>query len=193
MQEIDGLPNLSALSIEESKNEKLDLVVTLLVESYEKLLSERKLLDECLNDGYLNLSKARSQLGCANLSLMQIPAEDHNLKPFVTIEVTNTKKAVTSNETKDVNIEFSSMTYDLMYDQDESNSKGTEKKEAKDNLAPQIKWFSAFPPLSLRQCQKSFSKSIVIIKNICDLQAKLKVLNDLYNSLTNELKNSNEN
>ena len=187
------LPNLSSLSIDDDKipnedilNEKLDLAVTLLVGTYEQLLSERKSLDECLNDGYLNLSKSRSQLGCANLSIMQIPAEDHNLKPFVTVEVNNKSNTVKSNEIKNVNIDFASLAYDLVYNKDDVKSTDTEKKESTELLAPQIKWFAAFPSLSLRQCQKSFSKSIVIIKNICELQAKLKVLYDLYNSLKNQ-------
>ena len=186
----EELPNLTDLTIEEKNvtglDEKLDLVVTLLVKCYEQLLGERKLLEETLNDGYLNLSKARSQLGCANLSIMQVPAEDHNLKPFVTVEVKNEMKTVRSDEEKNININFSATVFDLVYHKDEIKSIDAEKKESTEKSAPQIKWFAAFPSLSLRQSQKGFSKSIVIAKNIAELQAKLNVLYDLYKSLNSQ-------
>ena len=187
----EELPNLTDLTIEEKNethilDEKLDLVVTLLVKCYQQLLDERKLLEESLNDGYLNLSKARSQLGCANLSIMQVPAEDHNLKPFVTVEVKNEMRTVRSEEEKNINIKFSATVYDLVYHKDEIKSIDAEKKESTEQSAPQIKWFAAFPPLSLRQSQKGFSKSIVIAKNIAELQAKLNVLYDLYKTLNSQ-------
>jgi hypothetical protein len=185
----EELPNLTDLTIEEKNapghilDEKLDLVVTLLVKCYEQLLGERKLLEESLNDGYLNLSKARSQLGCANLSIMQVPAEDHNLKPFVTVEVKNEMKTVRSDDEKNININFSATVYDLVYHKDEIKSIDAQSTE---QSAPQIKWFAAFPSLSLRQSQKGFSKSIVIAKNIAELQTRLNVLYDLYKSLNSQ-------
>ena len=60
----------------ESLNERLDKQACEMLECYEELLTERSLLEKCLDDGYLNMSKARSIVGCASLSRLQIPEED---------------------------------------------------------------------------------------------------------------------
>ena len=202
MSEIEELPNLGNLSLKaDSKasdvyilNEKLDLVATALVECYEKLLSERKLLDTCLNDGYLNLSKARSQVGCAHLSIMQIPAEE--LKPFVTVEIKSSNTSTALDESKDIRIDYSTHSFDLQFEENDEDPKKNDEKEgdeikfdakSKKKYAPLTKWFGAFPSLSLRQSQTAFSNSLFIIKNIADLQAKLKSLHSLYKDLLTQL------
>ena len=56
-------------------NEQLDTLAISFVECYQDILFNRDLLNNCLDDAYLNLSKARSLIGCNSLSLLQIPSE----------------------------------------------------------------------------------------------------------------------
>jgi hypothetical protein len=56
-------------------NEQLDKLTLLMIECYDDILTHHTLLEQCLNEAHLNLSKARSLIGCTNLSLLQIPAD----------------------------------------------------------------------------------------------------------------------
>lgn len=58
-----------------STNEQLDKLALLMLECYDDILAHHTLLEQCLNDAHLNLSKARSLIGCSNLSLLQIPLD----------------------------------------------------------------------------------------------------------------------
>lgn len=144
-------------------NERLDEYASAYIECYEKLLSERALLAKCLDDGYLNLSKARSIIGCSSLSIMQVPAE---LDASIGVE----EETVESDT-----VEHSE--YKLVRRNDHQQQK----------LPP---WFGVLTPLSLKSSHQSFSRSLHLITSICELQSKLNSLRLAYTEAKKQLDNN---
>ncbi len=141
----------------------LDKLAISYIECYQEILFNRQLLNDCLDDAYLNLSKARSLIGCNRLSLLQIPNEfDANL--FV------------SHET-DGHMVNEKLSYDKF------SLVSTDDNE---DVVVQTKlpnWFGVFTPLNLKTSQKSFFKSVNIILNVCELQSKLNAIEIEYKNL----------
>ena len=55
------------MSIKSTICSDLDDLVVLYIECYQEILHNHQLLNNSLDDGHLNLSKARSLIGCNNL------------------------------------------------------------------------------------------------------------------------------
>jgi hypothetical protein len=162
--------------VKPSIDDKLDTCAIMLVECYEELL-----LKECLDIGYLNLSKARSLLGCASLSILQVPKEDliANVKVIVNEKTNKAEDYFEYNDTEFNLIDMKSLN---------ENTNET-KAEAPTILStPLPNWFGVLTPLSLKTSQKSFSNSLQIIKRICELQAKLVALRTTYKQLLGQSK-----
>jgi hypothetical protein len=128
-------------------NEQLDILAISFVECYQDILFNRELLNNSLDDAYLNLSKARSLIGCNNLSLLQIPNE--------------IESSLFIDDSHDT---FKLFTHDI-------------------DLKKNCSWFGLFTPLSLKNSQKSFFKSVEIIINLCNLNSKLKSIENEYKKL----------
>ena len=128
-------------------NEQLDILAISFVECYQDILFNRELLNNSLDDAYLNLSKSRSLIGCNNLSLLQIPNEIES----------------------SLFIDDSHDTFKLL----------THDSDLKKNCS----WFGLFTPLSLKTSQKSFFNSVEIIINLCNLNSKLKSIENEYKKL----------
>lgn len=156
-----------------SLNEKLDQCAELLVSTYNEILIVRDSLSEQLDNGFINMSKARSLLGCSGLSAMQIPAE---LESKITVEVVeHNQRTVSGFEYKDLEFNLDINNY---------NKNSEEQMEAK--YAPLPSWFGALPPMSLKNSHMSFSSSIHTIKSLCELQTKLHYLQIAYKQLLAE-------
>lgn len=145
--------------------EKLDKCTIDYVECYGQILTQRALLDESLGDAFLNLSKARSLIGCTNLSTLQIPPE---LTPYAHIELNSDEEGH-----DEFNLVFSSAT-----EQNDDAKRLT--------CSPFPKWFGVLAPLSLKSSHKSFSRSLNLAVSLCELQSKLKYLEKEFNELTDE-------
>lgn len=168
-------------------NERLDTCACLFIESYQDLLEHRTMLDKCLDGAYLNLSKARSIIGCTSLSILQVPVE---LAPIVTVE-TSTRKLTTKTDDPNFDFEYSTTNFDLIVKRGLKQTNKNEdyndidKLEVKQdsNLIPFPNWFGAFAPLSLKTSQKSFARSLYLITSICQLQAKITYLQTDYKKM----------
>lgn len=150
-------------------NQKLDKCICLYIDSYQSLLTLRDLLDKTLDDGYLNLSKARSIIGCSNLSVLQIPAE---LEAKVSIE-TNEKVDIIKTDDPNYDFEYTNIDFNL--------SVSTDNKQV---ALPN--WFGVLTPLSLKLSQKSFFRSLDIISSVCEYQTRLNILGKTYQELLSE-------
>ncbi|RNA41307.1 coiled-coil domain-containing protein [Brachionus plicatilis] len=151
-------------------NQKLDKCACLYIESYQSLLTLRELLNKALDDGYLNLSKARSIVGCTSLSILQIPSE---LEAKVSIE-TNEKIDIVKTDDPSVDLEVPSIQFNLSV----SNSDSKE--------IPLPSWFGVLTPLSLKTSQKSFCRSLNLATSICECQTRLNELGKVYQDLLSE-------
>lgn len=151
-------------------NQKLDKCVCMYIESYQSLLTLRELFNKALDDGYLNLSKARSIIGCSNLSVLQIPSE---LEPKISIE---TSEKIDIIKTDDPNVDF-----ELKNIQFNLSATGSDSKEAR---LPN--WFGVLTPLSLKTSQKSFSRSLNLASCIAECQIRLNSLGNFYQDLLSE-------
>ena len=131
-------------------NEELDKLAISFVECYQEILFNRQLLNNDLDDAFLNLSKARSLIGCTSLSILQIPSE---IEPSVFVRV----------------------------DEDDDNrfqlSSGDDETGIQKNSCS---WFGLFTPQSLKTSQKCFFKSMNVVVNLCNLQSKLKSIENDY-------------
>ena len=67
--------------------ERLDEHACRMIECYAALLAERDKLNARLDAAHLNMSKARSLLGCTRLSVLQVPGEE--LEPRVTVNTSD--------------------------------------------------------------------------------------------------------
>jgi hypothetical protein len=179
--------------------EKLDKCASLYIECYEQLLAERAVLDKCLDDAYLHLSKARSVMGCATLSITQIPNE---LEPNVRVNLIEQNNVSLLDEDR---LMFKSNKFDLVVgkgEKVESNKKDDEASELSSTLEnmnisakspskmPLPTWFGVLTPLNLKTSHKSFTSSLSIITSICELQSKLESLRSTYHELLKQKKNS---
>lgn len=98
----------------ESVCERLDRVVAESIETYQSLLEKRSLLNKTLDDGYLNLSKARSIMGCANVSMLQVPAE---MDARVNVQVAPSQIEAQCDDVVDeeLSVKFESLNFNLGY------------------------------------------------------------------------------
>lgn len=154
----------------DSINEKLDTLTLEILDCYDQILNKRSLLNSNLDDAYLNLSKARSLIGCASLSIMQVPSE---LEPNVTVNELETDAICPGNN----EIKYKEITYDLVVQSKQKTSDHTDNKQPIPSLPT---WFGVLTPLSLKASQKMFSQSLYTIKSICELQTKLNSLQKSY-------------
>ncbi|CAF0754261.1 unnamed protein product [Brachionus calyciflorus] len=152
-------------------NEKLDKCICLFVECYQTVLTQRELLNKTLDDGYLNMSKARSIIGCSSLSILQIPSE---LEAKVTVDI-KTDTSLVKTDDPSVKFEYPETNFDLIIDNNH------EKKENSSISMPN--WFGVLTPLSLKTSQKSFCRSLNLITSLCESQEKLKNLEQIYKAL----------
>jgi hypothetical protein len=152
----DDLPSLC---------QKLDKCAIEYVECYGQILTQRALMEESLNDAYLNMSKARSLIGCTSLSSLQIPPE---LTPHARVELNDD-----DSDYDQFNLVFGS---------------NTEQKDDAKSLtcSPFPKWFGVLAPLSLKTSHKAFSRSLNMAVSLCELQSKLKSLEKEYKQLMSE-------
>jgi hypothetical protein len=186
--------------------EKLDKCACLYVECYEQLLAERVMLDNCLDDAYLHLSKARSVMGCATLSITQVPSE---IEPSVRVNLTEQNHVSLLDEER---LMFKSNKFDLVIegnvketetiardkdDDEEQNEEssissnlsnlslsGTSHLSPSSKVAPSLPtWFGVLTPLNLKTSHKSFSRSLYHVAYICELQSKLDSLKSTYQEL----------
>lgn len=158
-------------------NESLDSIALMIVDCYDEILKERTLLNSCLDDAYLNLSKARSLIGCASLSILQVPSE---IEPNVTIDEKETEEQI------DENLNYKQMNYDLVI-KNKQKLKSTEDETTTQVVGQLPTWFGVLTPLSLKTSHKSFSQSLYTIKTICELQSKLNGLQILYSDLKKQI------
>ena len=190
----------------ESVCERLDRVVSESIDTYQKLIEQRSLLNKTLDDGYLNLSKARSIMGCANVSILQVPAE---MDARVNVDVAPSQVEAKCEEMEGLSIQFESLNFNLGYVQpvetvvaketDADDFDVVDKSEIDDEEEPKKKtppapvdptklptWFGVLTPLSLKQSHKSFSSSLSLITSISELQTRLVSLEELYKQLLKE-------
>ena len=157
-------------------NEQLDTCAEMLVNTYDEILKQRQLLNEQLDSGYINLSKARSILGCTNLSMMQIPSE---LEPNVTVNI------LENNDFSENGIEYKNVDFNLQITDHKKTDKDqaidTEKKQPVNIPLPS--WFGVLTPMSLKRSQKSFANSLHLVQSICELQTRLQNLQATYKQL----------
>ena len=171
----------SIVSADSSLLETLDKCAAMYIECYRQLLSERSLLEKCLDDGFLNLSKARSIMGCASLSIMQVPNE---LECSVRVEV---KQEELRSKVDESGAEFKIQLdkFQLVNSANEENrdEKSSEESNAPKPAASSPLWFGALTPQSLKASHKSFARSLHLIASICELQNKLETLAKKYRDL----------
>ncbi len=152
-------------------NDKLDACASLLVETYSELITHHELLKEKLDNGFINLSKARSILGCSSLSILQVP---NDLSANVTVDLLQSR--ISTNE----EFEYTNLQYKL------NLVKNNNDKIDNVSEIPMPNWFGVLTPLSLKSSQKSFASSLPIIVSLCELQAKLQNLQKTYKDLLAE-------
>ncbi len=152
-------------------DDKLDTCASLLVETYDELIIHHQLLKEQLDSGFINLSKARSILGCTHLSILQVP---NDLAANVTVDLLESKVSA------DEQFEYGSLKYEL------NLSRNNTDKIAQVSDIPMPSWFGVLTPLSLKSSQKSFASSLPLIMTLCELQTKLQTLQRTYKDLLAE-------
>jgi hypothetical protein len=178
--------------------DKLDKCVSLYIECYEQLLAERVMLDNCLDDAYLHLSKARSVMGCATLSITQIPNE---LEPSVRVDLGEQNHVSLLDEER---LMFKSKKFDLVIGKsgsgkdDDNNDDASLLSSDLETMAISAKtpskklplptWFGVLTPLNLKTSHKSFTSSLSLVTSICELQSKLESLRSTYQELLNQQK-----
>lgn len=161
----------------EAANEKLDMLSLMMLECYDEILIKRNLLNTCLDDAFLNLSKARSLIGCSNLSILQVPVE---LEPNVTVN--ENEREYETDPDSDIKCKY--LNYELAIQTKQKTATSSDMEQAIPNLPS---WFGVLTPLSLKTSHKSFAQSLYIIKSICELQSKLANLQVVYSDLKKQL------
>jgi hypothetical protein len=165
--------------IYELKNEKLDTIALMLIDCYNEIIEQRELLNTSLDDAYLNLSRARSLVGCSSLSIMQVPFE---LEPNVTVNSNTTQSCCLDSLQQD--IKYNETKFDLII---QTKQKTSDNSNVSKPMPAMPTWFGVLTPFCLKTSHKSFSESLYIIKTLCELQTKLFNLQTLYSDLKKEI------
>jgi len=187
--------------------DKLDRCSCLFVEYYQQLLEERELLDAAMSDGYLHMSKARSIMGCASLSINQVPNDTLVAKFTCDIVEEGTeegeKEKKNDDDDDDLLLKFNkSLTFSLVENHLHKKNKkettagsetGTEyspviSRNSSSSSSRMPTWFGVLTPQSLRSSHKSFTRSLYLIRSIAELQTKLKQLQVVYADLIEQKK-----
>lgn len=145
----------------ESLNKKLDTYASKMIECYQEILFERKLLENYMQDGYLHMSKARSLMGTANLSQLQIPQD--KMEAEIRVEY----------DQEDLDDHVKTFQFSLV----DNVKKST-------NSVP--KWLGAFAPTSLNQSRTAFSRVINLVLSIAEKQNQFLELESAYKTLWKE-------
>lgn len=143
----------------ENLNKKLDTYASKMIECYQAILFERKLLENYMQDGYLHMSKARSLMGTANLSQLQIPQD--KMEAEIRVEY----------DQEDFDDHVKTFQFNLV-DMKRSDS------------VP--KWLGAFAPNSLNQSRNAFSRVINLVLSIAEKQNQFLELETAYKTLWKE-------
>ena len=191
----------------ESVRERLDKCCTMYVETYQSLLEQRSLLNKTLDDGYLNLSKARSIMGCTSLSILQVPVE---MDARVNVDVAPSQIEEQCDDVDGLSVKLDSLHFHLGYvkqpvvetvvakeadvddfdvvDKSELADEEEEEKPKKTPVDPSKlpTWFGLLTPLSLKQSHKAFSASLSLVTSVSELQTRLIGLEELYKQLIKE-------
>jgi D-tyrosyl-tRNA(Tyr) deacylase len=182
-KEIDAINKNQKLNIQDqdecdewSIDEQLDKCVELMIDCYTKLLEKHDSLNDCLNQAFLKMSKARSLMGCHNVSMLQIPTE--TLKPLVAVDLHQSTRTCEINKLVSLNHDHTQ--FELKKFTNENDELVTSDFDL--NI-PMPKWFGVLTPTSLRESQKSFVKSFLSISALCELQTQYKHLEILYKNL----------
>ena len=158
-------------------DEQIDKCVELMVDCYTKLLDEHNSLNDCLNEAFLKMSKARSLIGCNNLSMLQVPTE--SLQPLVAVDLCQSTRTCQIDE--QVSFQHEHTQFELKKLNHENDELISTCQF--DLNIPMPKWFGVLAPTSLRESQKSFVKSFQAISTLCELQTQYKHLENLYKNL----------
>jgi hypothetical protein len=163
-------------------DERLDCCVTSFIETYDQLLDYKMKLNKNLDVAYLNMSKARSLIGCSRVSILQVPNE---MEPKV--KVIEEKDDCNEDINRYKLLIEKSLNKKVLEETNESAS-SPEEDDLKSTIVPFPDWFGVFPPQNLRTSHSSFAESLNTIIHICNLQQKLKYLENVYKTLLEERK-----
>ena len=124
--------------------DKLYILSLVYMSCYEELLANRTLLDKCLDDAYLNMSKARSLVGCSNLSILQIPVDELTAKYDINVSKNQISEPIEIGNNKGANdhrLEIDTLDFNLsvrheppVKEKEENDKKGNQDDDNDDDF-----------------------------------------------------------
>ncbi|KAF8792042.1 Coiled-coil domain-containing protein 115 [Argiope bruennichi] len=157
---------------------KLDELSITILRTLQSIMFERKYLDANLQEGYINMAKARYLMRGQKVGIHQVNSTN----------LTATFKNDATLKLRSVNVENQ-----LVDDQvsvlapDEVDCKNEDSKTSKETICSNyndpLKWFGVLVPESLRTCQTRFKQSTCTALKIISLHNKLRELHKEYKIL----------
>ncbi|XP_067950991.1 coiled-coil domain-containing protein 115-like [Watersipora subatra] len=181
---------------------KLDSIIDEIFAHLSDLSSLRRQLDKELRDGYLQMAKARSNMGQKSISSLQY--DERQIEPSIFVEVNKEGAGPHSfNISKDALQADLDSTLDGtslrkrstkcsevietvgpdFVESEPADGKSIAEKKAKDPLL----MFGVLVPQALRMSKSCFERSIPVITKICSTQAVIVCLKNEYLALRSQL------
>ncbi|XP_053388547.1 coiled-coil domain-containing protein 115-like [Mercenaria mercenaria] len=192
--------------------EKLDQVLLDFFETLSQLYLEQAKLDQSMKSGYLNMSRARYNMGIKSVGISQ--CNENTMTASLKVQVTEEKQLIAAEgveseletELADLdlksseessgstvrrrNVKRSSVEDEIEHIEDVTLDSDKEKeicKNVKKNgvakTVDPLKWFGILVPQSLRQSQSDFKTAAQTALNIATLKVKLSSLQEEYSIL----------
>lgn len=153
----------------------------------EGIITRRTLIEKLMKEAFINMAKARYNMGNRSVSSLQLPTEDSVVRAKHTVvgktvhdgSVPFTEFSLLSLESgrgnADQGLRLRSAAVDgktpASPTDDQSSSEDGVAKEKK--IQDPLHWFGVLVPASLRECQKGFTKALEMVCDIASLQSEL--------------------
>ncbi|KAK6177456.1 hypothetical protein SNE40_015552 [Patella caerulea] len=187
---------------------KLDETLIEFFTAVKQLYQEQAVLEQYMKDGYLNLSRARYNMGLKAVGALQF--NQNAMTALTKVDVNGTEK----NSSKPFEITSSQIQKPSKNDEDgglRKRNTGTDKSEKIENIGilknddsdikeetviDPLKWFGVLVPQNLRKSQSSFKQAVESVVTIANLKHSIINLQTEYRSLlekkSNMLKNASK-
>ncbi|XP_055939238.1 coiled-coil domain-containing protein 115-like [Argiope bruennichi] len=182
---------------------KLDELSITILRTLQSIMFERKYLDANLQEGYINMAKARYLMRGQKVGIHQVNSTNLTATFKVSsyldvdegVEYLNYKLDEVSLPQNDATLKLRSVNVEnqLVDDQvsvlapDEVDCKNEDSKTSKETICSNyndpLKWFGVLVPESLRTCQTRFKQSTCTALKIISLHNKLRELHKEYKIL----------
>lgn len=168
-----------------------------LLDATQEYLNSTKSLHEAIQEGWLNIARARYALGQTRVG--QLQWKEESLEPQVLLSWEADKDGESPSEIQTTSIlsllptptKEKCKEDKKMKENEESPSQGRENRDKSRSNDP-LRWFGLFSPPSLKVAQSNFQNSLPLLVDVANKRVKLVQLLEIYEQNSSRIINALE-